>query len=166
MVGSALITRILRVEALWKPRHPEHTPAAARGTSPKWKTSPTTARGPTVENRSSGPTGPGRRQAFCTEFCRRTAQNDLWRARARLSHYEGVVQKLRIGVAAFGKTDPAEDGEEELPLSLDARHKAESAVDRAEGVLKFASRDDPLAQELRMLYKAVAPIVRSDTIAG
>lgn len=110
--------------------------------------------------------GPGRRQAFCSEFCRRTAQNELRRAKSRLTHYEGVVQKLRIDVAAFGKPDTAEDGDEDLPLSLDARQKAESAVGRAEGILKFANRGDPLAQELRMLYEAVAPIVRSDTMAG
>jgi hypothetical protein len=83
-----------------------------------------------------------------------------------LTHYEGVVQKLRIDVAAFGRPDTAEDGDEELPLSLDSRQRAESALDRAEGVLKFTARDDPLAQELRRLYEAVVPIIRSDVMTG
>jgi hypothetical protein len=78
----------------------------------------------------------------------------------------GVVQKLRIDVAAFGRPDTTEDGGGELPLSLDARQRAESAVDRAEGVLKFTGRDDPLAQELRRLHEAVVPIVRSELMTG
>ena len=57
-------------------------------------------------------------------------------------------------------------GGEEPPLSLDARQLAESAVLRAEGVLKFAKPDDPVWQELRRLYEAVAPIVQSDAMAG
>lgn len=108
---------------------------------------------------------PGRRQEFCSEICRRTAQNELRRARARLTHYEGLVLKLRIDVAAFGP-DTTEDGDEERALSFDARQQAESAVLRAEGVLKFAKPDDPVWQELRRLYEAVAPIVRSDAMAG
>ena len=107
---------------------------------------------------------PGRRREFCSEICRRTAQNELRRARARLTHYEGLVLKLRIDVAAFGP-DTTEDGNEER-LSFDARQQAESAVLRAEGVLKFAKPDDPVWQELRRLYEAVASIVRSDAMAG
>jgi hypothetical protein len=107
---------------------------------------------------------PGRPQEFCSEMCRRTAQNELRRAKARLTHYQALVLKLRIDVAAFGP-DTTEDGGEERSLSLDARHQAESAVLRAEGVLKFAKPDDPVWQELRKLYEAVAPIVRSDAMA-
>ncbi len=103
---------------------------------------------------------PGRRQAFCSEFCRRTAQNESRQAHARLAHYEAVVRKLRTDVAAFEKTDSADEGE--LPLSLEARQKAESAVLRAEGILKFLNRDDLVVQELRMLFDAVAPVIRSD----
>jgi hypothetical protein len=109
---------------------------------------------------------PGRRQEYCSEVCRRTAQNELRQVQARLTHYEGLVLKLRIDVAAFGRADTPEDGGEELPLSLDARQLAESAVLRAEGVLKFAKPDDPVWQELRRLYETVAPIVQSDAMAG
>jgi hypothetical protein len=85
-----------------------------------------------------------------------------------LAHYEGIVRKLRIDVAAFGKPDTAEDGDEELPLSLDTRQNAESALLRADGVLKFVPPADPVVQELRALYEAVAPIIRSEsaTVAG
>src|SRR6266513_3017368 len=51
---------------------------------------------PSCRNPFQRAAGPGRRQAFCTDFCRRTAQNELRRARSRLTHYEGVVQKLFV----------------------------------------------------------------------
>src|ERR1044071_3281845 len=54
--------------------------------------------------------GPGRRQAYCSEICRRTAEKELRRARARLAHYEELVQKLRIDVAAYGRLDGVEQG--------------------------------------------------------
>jgi hypothetical protein len=109
---------------------------------------------------------PGRRQEYCSEMCRRKAQNELRQVQARLTHYEGLVLKLRIDVAAFGRADTAEDSDKELPLPLDARQLAESAVLRVEGVLKFAKPDEPVWQELRRLYEAVAPIVQSDAMAG
>ena len=108
---------------------------------------------------------PGRPQEYCSEICRRTAEKEFRRARSRLAHYEGLVEKLRIDVAAFGKPDIDQDGGDDLPLSLDARQRAESAVLRASGVLRFANLDDPAVQELQKLYKAVAPIVLSDTTA-
>jgi hypothetical protein len=77
-----------------------------------------------------------------------------------------VVEKLRIDVAAHGRPETDQDGGDELPLPLDARQRAENAVRRASGVLRFANPDDPAVQELQMLYKAVAPIVLSDTMAG
>lgn len=110
-------------------------------------------------------TRPGRPQEYCSELCRRAAEKELRRARSRLAHYEGVVQKLRIDVAAHGKPDSDEDGGDESPLSLDARQRAESAVLRAGGVLRFANPDDLAVQELQKLYKAVAPIVLSDSVA-
>jgi hypothetical protein len=36
---------------------------------------------------------------------------------------------------------------------------------RADGILKFVSLEDRVAQELRMLYEAVAPVIRSDITA-
>jgi hypothetical protein len=108
---------------------------------------------------------PGRPQEYCSEICRRAAEKELRRARSRLAHYEGVVEKLRIDVAAFGRPDTDQDGGDELPLSLDARQRAESAVLRASGILRFANPDDPAVQELQRLCKAVAPIVLSNTTA-
>jgi hypothetical protein len=114
--------------------------------------------------------GPGRRQAFCSEFCRRTAQNELRRTRSCLTHYEGIVRKLRIDVAAFGRPDTADDDDEEETgeeaLTLEARHQAESAVHRADGILKFADPSDPVVQELRALYEAVLPMVRLEMMTG
>ena len=110
--------------------------------------------------------GPGRRQAYCSEICRRAAERELRQARARLARFERIVRKLRIDVAAYGKPDNEEVGDEELPVSFDARQMAETAVLRADGVLQFANPDDPIARELRMLYEAVAPIIQADKTAG
>ncbi len=79
--------------------------------------------------------GPGRRQAYCSEICRRAAEKELRQARARLARFEGIVRKLRVDVAAYGKPDDDGDGGEELPVSLGARQTAESAILRADGIL-------------------------------
>jgi hypothetical protein len=110
--------------------------------------------------------GPGRRQEYCSELCRRAAERELRRARSRLAHFEDLVEKLRIDVAAFGKPDSDDAGDENLLLSLDGRRAAEDAVRRAAGALEFADRDEPAVRELRMLYDAVAPIILSDRMAG
>lgn len=110
--------------------------------------------------------GPGRRQAYCSEICRRTAEKELRRLRTRLAHYEGLVRRLRIDVAAHGKPDVIGAPDEEMPLSLEARQTAENAVIRVGGVLAFADRNDPAVRELRLLYDAVAPVVVADVMAG
>ncbi len=112
------------------------------------------------------PAGPGRRKAYCSDTCRRAARNELRQARSRLAHFEALVEKLRIDVAAFGKPDPGEAADDEQPLSLDARQAAEHAVRRAAGALVFANRDDPAVRELKMLYDAVAPLVLPTRAAG
>jgi hypothetical protein len=109
---------------------------------------------------------PGRPQEYCSEICRRAAEKEFRRARSRLAHYEGLVEKLRVDVAAHGRPDAEQDGDDQLPVSLDARQRAENAVRRASGVLRFADPDDPAVQELQMLYRAVAPVILSDLMAG
>jgi hypothetical protein len=107
--------------------------------------------------------GPGRRQAYCSEICRRKAEKELRQARARLVHYEAVVKRLRIDVAAYAKPDVSEAGDEMPSLAPDTREAtAENAVRRAAGTLIFANPDDPAVQELQMLYNAVAPIILPD----
>lgn len=103
--------------------------------------------------------GPGRRQAYCSEVCRRKAQHELRQARSRLAHFEILVERLRVDVAAFGRpeSDDAEDGEH--AVSLDSRRTAEDAVRRAAGALEFANHDELAVRELRRLYEAVAPII-------
>jgi hypothetical protein len=105
--------------------------------------------------------GPGRRQAYCSEICRRTAEREYRQLRARLAHFEDVVEKLRIDVAAFGKLEVADDhGEEKGAIRRpDTRRTAEDAVRRAAGALEFADPDEPAVRELRKLYEAVAPII-------
>jgi hypothetical protein len=104
--------------------------------------------------------GPGRRQAYCSEICRRTAEREYRQLRARLAHFEDVVEKLRIDVAAFGRLEAADDpGEEKGAIRPDTRRTAEDAVRRAAGALEFADPDEPAVRELRKLYEAIAPIV-------
>jgi ADP-ribose pyrophosphatase YjhB (NUDIX family) len=110
--------------------------------------------------------GPGRRQEYCSEVCRRAAERELRQARSQLAHFEDVVQKLRIDVAAFGRPDSDEDGDDRPSLALDGRRAAEDAVRRAAGVLEFANPDEPAVRELRRLYEAVAPVILHDARAG
>lgn len=103
--------------------------------------------------------GPGRRQAFCSEFCRRAAERELRQSRSRLAHFEAVVEKLRIDVAAFGR----DDGEDLEPGILEIRSRAHEAVARAGGALEFMdNRDEPPVRELRRLYDAIAPLLARD----
>lgn len=105
------------------------------------------------------PAGPGRRQAYCSELCRRTAEKEVRQARSRLAHFEGVVEQLRTDVAAFGRSvddDVADEGR----TSNEQRRRAEDAVNRVGGILDFTrDSEEPMARELRDLYDAMAPLV-------
>jgi len=110
-------------------------------------------------------TGPGRPQAFCSDMCRRTAERELRQTRARLTHFEALTDQLRADVAAFtrGSSDDVS------PVSSQsAQRGAEDAVNRVAGILAFVGdSNEPLARELRHLFEAVAPVIRSDAaIAG
>ncbi len=101
--------------------------------------------------------GPGRKQAYCSDFCRRSAQTELRQKRARLAHFERIVELLRVDIEAFGRADfDAADNEIQ---SLDIRRTAEDAVRRSAGALAFANPDEPAVRELKRLYDAVSPLV-------
>lgn len=104
--------------------------------------------------------GPGRPQTYCSEICRRTAEREFRQARARLAHYEGVVDGLRADIAAFNlNSEPAVTDTE-----ASIRRSAEDAITRVEGVLTFIEHSqEPLARELRSLHEAVAPVIRPTT---
>jgi hypothetical protein len=101
--------------------------------------------------------GPGRKQAYCSDFCRRQAERELRQTRTRLAHYERLVKTHRADLAAFGKTDFDPADNEAQPL--DVQRTAEDAVRRAAGALAFANPDEPAVQELQRLFDAVASIV-------
>jgi hypothetical protein len=104
--------------------------------------------------------GPGRRQAYCSEFCRRSAERELRQARKRLAHFEGVVEQLRVDVAAFGRSAAGED-RDGVADPIDEQRKAEDALTRVGGVLAFAGQShDPLIKELRDLHDAVTALIR------
>lgn len=94
----------------------------------------------------------GRAQRFCSEECRRTAQNEQRRARSKLRHLEGLVEQARIDLAAFGSDDDAARSID------DPRQRAVLGLARAAGVTAFlAGSDDKTARELVALYESVAP---------
>lgn len=116
---------------------------------------PTFCARPACRQEYRGVLGNGRRQVFCSETCRRAAQREVRRLRARLRHFEGIVEQVRIDLGAYGHS------EDDVELAgIDAQRYAERAVARAAGVLRFASNsEEPLAQEFRALYEAVEPLV-------
>jgi len=109
--------------------------------------------------------GPGRRQAYCSEICRRTAERELRQARSKLTHFENLVEKLRIDVAAFGRLEGDGADGESGGVRVDSRRAAEDAVRRAAGALELANPDEPAVRELRRLYQAVASIILSGTMS-
>jgi hypothetical protein len=109
--------------------------------------------------------GPGRRQEYCSETCRRNAEKELRQARSRLAHFEQLVRVLRSDVATFGRPEPGSGLDGGVVAMGDVR-VAEAAVSRAEGVLVFADLSDPAVQELRRLYEAVGPIILAREIAS
>jgi hypothetical protein len=71
-----------------------------------------------------------------------------------LSHFESLVEQARIDLAAHGRT------EEGSTVLSDLNAIAASAVSAAAGLLRFTSgSNDPIADELRLLHDAVAPLV-------
>lgn len=112
---------------------------------------------PKCRNELRHQVGPGRRKAYCSDICRRTAEKELRQARSRLSHFESLVQQLRIDVAAFGKPDDADS----QSSPVEAQRLAEDAVNKAEGALMFlGDSDEPAAKTLRTLFTAVEPVIR------
>ncbi len=143
-------------------------PASRPSREPQPETVPDYCWRPSCRKPFLRPAGRGRPKAYCSDICRRAAQKEARQARSRLAHFEALVEKLRIDVAAFGKPDPGEAGDDsdERPPSLDARQAAENAVRRAAGALVFANPDDLAVRELKLLHDTVAPIILGDTAAG
>lgn len=102
--------------------------------------------------------GPGRRQDYCTEACRRAAEKELRDIRRRLAHVEHVLDKLRRQAAAYGRS--ADDADVLEPPDVLAR-RAMDALLRAEGALRYAPVADPVTEDLRALAEGVAPLLRT-----
>ena len=104
--------------------------------------------------------GPGRRQEYCAELCRRTAERDYRRTLQRLAHLESQVEQHRALAAAFSRSATVASGEDQDAPTPQTRRRAEDAVARAGGVVGFVrSSEDLLAVELCSLYDAVAPVL-------
>lgn len=96
---------------------------------------------------------PGHPQLYCTETCRRTAQQETRRIRSRLRDLEATVSQQRKLLAAYGSESASVvDPDEALAV-------AKRAIDRAGGVVGMLGADtSAVANELRTLYAAVAPL--------
>lgn len=51
------------------------------------------------------PDGKGRRRVYCSDNCRRTAENELRQAQSRLAAVEHMAKMLRADIACFGLDD-------------------------------------------------------------
>lgn len=111
---------------------------------------------PTCRHEFRRSSGPGRPQAYCREQCRRHAERDLRRLRARQVRFENVLAQVHADIAAHGKT--GEDAASSPTRSLLA---AEQALTQAAAVVRYASEGDPrLLDELRHLLEHVTPVIR------
>lgn len=139
------------------------TPIHGRRTSPS-------ANGETVATYCSRPgcgqeyrrtIQPGHPQIYCTESCRRKAQQETRRIRSRLRDLEATVSQQRKLLAAYGsETASVVDPDEALAA-------ATRAIDRAGGVVETLGTDtSPVANALRYLYAAVAPLVEAPQTAN
>lgn len=97
---------------------------------------------------------PGHPQLYCSETCRRKAQQEARRIRSRLRDLEATVAQQRRLLAAYGVEDESAAGPDEV-LSIATR-----ALDRASGAIRFLAKDDSLvAEEFRALHTAITPLV-------
>lgn len=110
--------------------------------------------------------GRGRRQEYCSDICRRTAEKELRQTKSRLEHFEGLVEQLRNDVKAFGKTEDADTPSDRREQASNAWQVAEGAVRRADGALVFADPEDLVVQELRRLRDAVSPLISAHRSTG
>jgi len=95
---------------------------------------------------------PGRRQVYCCPECRRMAEQEIRQLRSRLRDLESSVDQQRRLLAAYNPDEP------EIEHVERTRSDAQQAIARAAGVVRFmAASDDPIADEYRALYGALAP---------
>lgn len=101
--------------------------------------------------------GRGRRRDYCSETCRRLADRDYKRAKAMIEQFERLARRSRHDALAFGRAaderDPAQLSEE---IALE---RAVGSLRQAEAVLRFASGDERLIQELDALCEGVRPLI-------
>lgn len=101
--------------------------------------------------------GRGRRKEFCSETCRRAADRDYKRAKARAHVLDEQLRKTQHHVAAYGRK--AEEGvrtpEQLARLQADAR----VAFTRAATVVELGAGADRAQAELEALVEALRPLL-------
>lgn len=94
--------------------------------------------------------GRGRPRIYCSDACRRSAENAARRISAQLQHHREMAQMLERDLAAFDSSaSPKSTPEPSSVAGLD------TAVARAEGVLLGLSDGSVLASEFTRLLDAV-----------
>lgn len=102
---------------------------------------------------------PGRPKDFHDEDCRRNAEKDLRRIRAKLKHHERQAEQLRARAGSYIRTtvDDADvvDGPTDAQLQA-----ARDAVLVVSGMVRFLpGHQGEFAKELLDLFNAVEPVV-------
>jgi hypothetical protein len=104
---------------------------------------------------------PGRPKDFHNEECRRSAERDLRRIRAKLRHHERQAEQLRARAGAYLRTTVEDTDVAEGPN--DAQWKAaRDAVIEVRGMARFlAGHQGEFAKDLLNLFNAVEPVIRA-----
>lgn len=102
---------------------------------------------------------PGRPKDFHNEECRRSAERDLRRIRAKLRHHERQAEQLRARAGSYLRTN-VEDGDVPDGPTDAQRKAAREAVIRVSGIAWLLPRhEDEFAQELLRFFNAVEPVI-------
>lgn len=99
----------------------------------------------------------GRRKEFCSDTCRRAADRDYKRVRARIDIYGEELRKSQHHAAAYGRK--AEDGTLSPEQWSQIESAARIAFARASTVVDLGAPPDRVAQELEALVKALTPLL-------
>ena len=102
---------------------------------------------------------PGRPKDFHNEECRRSAERDLRRIRAKLRHHERQAEQLRARAGSYLRTSVEDSDIPDGPT--DAQRKAaRDAVLKLTVMARFLpGHQGEFARELLDLYEAVRPVV-------
>lgn len=102
---------------------------------------------------------PGRPKDFHNEECRRSAERDLRRIRAKLRHHERQAEQLRARAGSYLRTNVEDSDLPEGPTDAQRRAAREAVLKLTVMARFLPGHQGEFAQELLDLYEAVKPVV-------